>query len=469
MCSAWTSSVPSAVNRAAEQSARSLMLGLNAARRSTAPISSAMPVRRAISTGSAAGSSGVTSRPPTRSAGRRAVSTRAPSGPGSARQPSATQMVQSGSAITAGPTAAARGRRRAGRTPPAGPGGGPSPGAPPPRPARPGRAYPLRRSCSAGKSATDGTRSSWLWPAYRQSTRHLDLDVGPAAAQARHRLGGQGPQGVVEAGVVGAAWATSGRRRAGAAPHSSPTAESTPARGGTITVGHAQGVGEAAGVQRAGAPERDEREVPRVDAAGHRHRPHGLLHGRLDHGDDVVGRRPRRGRAPPGRPRRRARPTPGSSVPLGMRPGDEVGVGDRRLGATEAVAGGTGHGAGAARPDGERSARVDGRRSTRRRRRWCGRRATAGAPAARRPTARPPARARRPRTRHTSVLVPPMSKVTASGKPHASAMAAAAATPPAGPDSRSDTGTSAARSMGTSPPAEVITATSSAASASAAR
>ena len=43
MCSAWTSSSPSAVNRAAEQSARSLMFGLNAARRSTAPISSAMP------------------------------------------------------------------------------------------------------------------------------------------------------------------------------------------------------------------------------------------------------------------------------------------------------------------------------------------------------------------------------------------------------------------------------------------
>ena len=46
MCSACTSSSPSAVNSAAEQSARSLMLGLNAARRSTAPISSATPVRR---------------------------------------------------------------------------------------------------------------------------------------------------------------------------------------------------------------------------------------------------------------------------------------------------------------------------------------------------------------------------------------------------------------------------------------
>ena len=46
MCSAWTSSSPSGVNSAAEQSARSLMLGLNAARRSTAPISSATPVSR---------------------------------------------------------------------------------------------------------------------------------------------------------------------------------------------------------------------------------------------------------------------------------------------------------------------------------------------------------------------------------------------------------------------------------------
>src|SRR6266540_1756878 len=39
-----------------------------------------------------------------------------------------------------------------------------------------------------------------------------------------------------------------------------------------------------------------------------------------------------------------------------------------------------------------------------------------------------------PRTRQTSVLVPPMSNETASGKPHASATAAAARTPPAGPD-----------------------------------
>ena len=46
MCSACTSSSPSAVNSAAEQSARSLMFGLDAGRRSTAPISSATLPRR---------------------------------------------------------------------------------------------------------------------------------------------------------------------------------------------------------------------------------------------------------------------------------------------------------------------------------------------------------------------------------------------------------------------------------------
>ncbi len=54
MCSACTNSSPVAVKSAAEQSARSLMLGLNAARRRTSPISSAMPVRRAMRTASSA-------------------------------------------------------------------------------------------------------------------------------------------------------------------------------------------------------------------------------------------------------------------------------------------------------------------------------------------------------------------------------------------------------------------------------
>src|SRR2546421_3580132 len=74
-----------------------------------------------------------------------------------------------------------------------------------------------------------------------------------------------------------------------------------------------------------------------------------------------------------------------------------------------------------------------------------------------------------PRTRHTSVLVPPMSSVITSGNPAAMAAAAPAWTPPAGPDSSSVAGLAAAWSIGTRPPADVITRTSSAMVASRAR
>jgi hypothetical protein len=57
--------------------------------------------------------------------------------------------------------------------------------------------------------------------------------------------------------------------------------------------------------------------------------------------------------------------------------------------------------------------------------------------------------------RHTSVLVPPMSKVTQSGNPAAAAMRDAASTPPAGPDSRRATGCAAASDNGVRPPAQV--------------
>src|SRR5439155_1851510 len=67
-----------------------------------------------------------------------------------------------------------------------------------------------------------------------------------------------------------------------------------------------------------------------------------------------------------------------------------------------------------------------------------------------------------PVTRHTSVLVPPMSTVTASGYPAATAAADPARTPPAGPESSSATGTSAASAAGSRPAADVITSTSSA-------
>ena len=98
MCSACTSSSPAAVNSAAEQSARSLMFGLYAARRSTAPISSAAPVSREIEDLQRR-------RVEVLGAHVRTI-THAPSAAGSATQPSGTHTVQSGSITTSGPTTA---------------------------------------------------------------------------------------------------------------------------------------------------------------------------------------------------------------------------------------------------------------------------------------------------------------------------------------------------------------------------
>ena len=67
------------------------------------------------------------------------------------------------------------------------------------------------------------------------------------------------------------------------------------------------------------------------------------------------------------------------------------------------------------------------------------------------------------------MLVPPMSKLTASGKPHAAAISAAARTPPAGPDRSSDAAACTASPTGMSPPADVITNASGAKDATRAR
>ena len=121
-------------------------------------------------------------------------------------------------------------------------------------------------------------------------------------------------------------------------------------------------------------------------------------------------------------------------------PGDQVGVGDRRL---------------PSRPGRSRPARDRRRRSAARRPgprpgrcgrwshprpRWCARPATASGsadPATRRWAA---GSGRPPRIRQTSVLVPPMSRVTQSANPAADPAADAASTPPAGPESRRATG-----------------------------
>ena len=97
MCSACASSSPAAVKSAAEQSARSLMFGLYAARRSTAPISSAAPVEPRDQDLQRGGVEAVHGHSP-------ASTTHAPSAAGSAIQPSGTHTVQSGSITTSGPT-----------------------------------------------------------------------------------------------------------------------------------------------------------------------------------------------------------------------------------------------------------------------------------------------------------------------------------------------------------------------------
>ena len=87
-----------------------------------------------------------------------------------------------------------------------------------------------------------------------------------------------------------------------------------------------------------------------------------------------------------------------------------------------------------------------------RRPRWCGSPATAAAPGAPRPAACSWAPGTPPCTRHTSVLVPPMSNETASPKPHACANAAAARTPPAGPERSRRAGCAAASDERHQPP-----------------
>ena len=246
------------------------------------------------------------------------------------------------------------------------------------------------------------------------------------------------------------------RRQAG------PTADSTPARGGTITAAHAERVGERARVQRSGAAERDQREVARVDAALDRHGAHRLLHRRVDHRDDT--RRVDAGRCErvAGRGADVEPPEPGKRRPVGDAPEHQVGVGDRRLGAAAPVARGPGLAPALCGTDDERAARVEARD-----------RAAAGADRVdveRRQPDREAARPSRcaagsgtpPRTRHTSVLVPPMSNVDRVGKPHAAATAAAAAHAAGGPDSSRRGRDAAASRDRTSPPADVITSTSSA-------
>ena len=319
-----------------------------------------------------------------------------------------------------------------------------------PRSATSGRAYPLRRWCSAGKSSTVGDGElvalAGVAAVERVSTRRAGPD------QRRGRLGAQRGARRVEPGAGRRGWASSAPARA--------------ARGG-----EQPDRGQHAGAGRDDARRASRaRRRPRRRAAARRRRTRPAPDpARVDARAPRVTTRtacsiaasttattpaastPALAERGAGRGRRRAGPRPGK-VGLGVEPAEhEVGIGDGRLGAAPPVAGRAGHGAGAAGPDGQRAARVE-----------AGDRAAAGADGVHVERGQSDRvagddalggrrRARRPGSRHTSVLVPPMSNVTASGKPHAAATAAAARTPPAGPESSSAAGRSAAVPAGHQP------------------
>ena len=238
MCSAWTSSVPSGVNSAAEQSARSLMFGLYAARRSTAPISSATPVSREISTWSAAGSIHARARAPT----SRARAAPRPS-------PRGSTWCSRASATTAGPRD--RARSTAGRSVDSQRRGG-------------GRARPHRDDLDrrSGPRVTVAPlvlgrevvrrrhRDLVALPDVAAVDRGLDRRVGRPRARARRAATSARAASSAVRVAAPTVCTTSCRR----GEHSKPTAEPTPARGGTITAAHAERVGDRARVQRPAPP-----------------------------------------------------------------------------------------------------------------------------------------------------------------------------------------------------------------------
>ena len=256
MCSACASSSPSAVNSAAEQSARSLMFGLNAARRSTAPISSATPVRREIRICSAAGSSvtaPLRASAPARRAGR-----------ASAPQPVGHPDRAVGSATTAGPRRAARsgaGRSVDGE-----------------------RRGPTERGARSATTSTGASRPRVAVAARvlgREvvDRRHRELVAlpGVAAVDARSSTSPPGPtrrRRVARQRRRAPRRARRGRRGRRPRPHELALSRRREEPDRREHAGprrddhraHAERVGERAGVQRSGAAERDQRELARVDA-----------------------------------------------------------------------------------------------------------------------------------------------------------------------------------------------------------
>ena len=239
------------------------MLGLNAARRSTAPISSATPVRRPIRIWSAAGST-IRSHP------RRPANLRAPTSCSPARRPQPGRPLRRRVGLTR--RQHLDGRRRARRRPQ---------GHDLDRRVGPfiavatpvlGREVAHRRHrqlvALARVPAVDGRRQRSPPPAAASLRQFVQGDVEPVEIPGRrprsHQIGlprgGEYPRG---------------RQNAGARRDHDR--------------GHPEFVGQRARVQRPGATEGDERKVARVDAANDGHGADGLDHRCVDHRDHALG------------------------------------------------------------------------------------------------------------------------------------------------------------------------------------
>jgi hypothetical protein len=144
-----------------------------------------------------------------------------------------------------------------------------------------------------------------------------------------------------------------------------PQARRTEATVGTIDAGDVEVARHLDGVQPGRAAEAQEREAARVDAPADRHQPDAVGHGEVDEpvdaGGGLVMADPERLSDPAHRRLccRRVEPAPAAQEAAGVeKPKDEVGVGDGRLCAASAVAGGTRDGAGALGADAQ-GARLD--------------------------------------------------------------------------------------------------------------
>ena len=127
--------------------------------------------------------------------------------------------------------------------------------------------------------------SSWLWPAYRQSSQ---LVTSPPGTSAAARAASSWRAASSPSRASGSRHDRTTSRCSG--EHTSPTAENTPARGGTTTARMPNRSAIAARVEWPRTTERDQGEITGIDALFDRHHSHGTFHRRVDDRDHA--RRP---------------------------------------------------------------------------------------------------------------------------------------------------------------------------------